>query len=56
MACYNAWEESDTEDAHHKTARTFITGFKGRIITTEYVLIEVGNWLPAVETERCLYR
>jgi len=32
-------------DAHYKAARTFISSFRGRIITTEYVLIEVGNWL-----------
>ena len=32
-------------DASHETAMDFVQHFRGRLVTTEYVLIEVGNWL-----------
>lgn len=32
-------------DALHDAARTLASDFRGPVLTTEYVLIEVGNWL-----------
>jgi len=32
-------------DAVHAAAREFVQGFRGKSITSEYVLVEVGNWL-----------
>lgn len=32
-------------DAFHDAAMRRIKEFKGRIVTTEYVLVEVANWL-----------
>ena len=32
-------------DALHEAARTFLERFSGRLVTTECVLLEVGNWL-----------
>ena len=32
-------------DALHAAAKTFLARFDGRLITTEFVLLEVGNWL-----------
>ena len=32
-------------DAVHVSATDFVRQFRGRSVTTEYVLIEVGNWL-----------
>jgi predicted nucleic acid-binding protein len=33
------------EDAAHHVAREFALRFHGIMLTTEYVLVEVGNWL-----------
>ena len=33
------------KDAAHEIVMGIIKEFKGRIVTTEYVLVEVGNWL-----------
>lgn len=35
------------KDVSHAVTMDIIKGFKGRIITTEYVLVEVGNWLAS---------
>ena len=35
-------------DATHRAALDFMGRFKGRIVTTEYVLVECGNWLASV--------
>jgi len=32
-------------DVVHVAAEEFVRGFRGKTVTTEYVLIEVGNWL-----------
>jgi uncharacterized protein len=32
-------------DALHEAAETLASEFRGPVLTTEYVLIEVGNWL-----------
>jgi len=34
-------------DALHDRAMDAMKEFQGRIVTTEYVLVEVGNWLAA---------
>lgn len=31
-------------DELHDNARQFVRGFRGRSVTTEYVLLEVANW------------
>ncbi|HPO13109.1 MAG TPA: PIN domain-containing protein [Candidatus Hydrogenedentes bacterium] len=35
------------KDVSHTTVMDIIKQYKGRIITTEYVLVEVGNWLAS---------
>lgn len=37
------------DDALHTTALDIIKSFKGRVITTEYVLVECANWLSNVD-------
>jgi hypothetical protein len=32
-------------DAAHPAAMDFVRQFRGKSVTTEYVLVEVGNWL-----------
>jgi len=32
-------------DAMHAAATEFVQGFRGKTLTTEHVLVEVGNWL-----------
>ena len=32
-------------DTGHEAAMDFVQHFSGKLVTTEYVLIEVGNWL-----------
>lgn len=32
-------------DVHHSDALTYMRKHRGRVMTTDYVLIEVGNWL-----------
>jgi len=40
-------------DVVHEAARSFSSGYRGDIITTEYVLVELGNWLArSVRRER----
>lgn len=34
-------------DASHADATDIVRQFKGRIVTTEYVMVEVGNWLAS---------
>ncbi len=36
-----------SKDTSHVVATGIIKEFKGRIVTTEYVLVEVGNWLAS---------
>mgnify|MGYP001278564778 CR=1 FL=1 len=35
-------------DASHHAALDIMECFRGRIVTTEYVLVECGNWLASV--------
>jgi len=40
--------EVNPTDDFHIAASSFSQTFRGKIVTTEYVLIEVGNWLARV--------
>ncbi len=44
-SCYVA--TVSPRDVSHSAALEFIRGFRGETITTEYVLVEVGNWLAS---------
>ncbi len=36
-------------DASHHAALDIMERFRGRIVTTGYVLVEIGNWLANVD-------
>jgi len=40
------------DDAFHAKADQFARGFGGETITTEYVLVELGNWLSPAATRQ----
>ena len=36
-------------DVHHPDALAYMRNHRGRVMTTDYVLIEVGNWLSRTD-------
>ena len=36
-------------DQHHRNAVKFMEGYKGRLLTTDYVVVELGNYLRRVD-------
>ena len=40
----------NTADAFHQKADAYAMDYRGEIITTEYVVVELGNWLARAAT------
>ncbi len=36
---------ASSRDASHALAETLMRAYRGHVVTTEYVLVELGNWL-----------
>jgi predicted nucleic acid-binding protein len=46
----------NNQDAIHRIAIDFVRQFRGRIIVTEYVLVELGNWLARTNDRSAFVR
>ena len=44
------------QDQHHAAAVALAQGFFGQIVTTDFVLVEVGNWLSRAADRPVLLR